>query len=690
MKKLFLILGLLLATAFCSFSQTPDLIGASVNEEGAITLRWISQTNANYQIQCADELLDQGTVWRMLYNNYPSHGSNTFWSDTGNYHYYPPILHPKYSAKRFYRIVAEEADTATNKPTVSIVFPTNGLVASDSLTVTVVATTPMATLETKFYVDGQEMWPSPDGSNYVINTCEWANGPHVLFATAESLSSFSGGGLDQPAVKFSHAVSPLVSIVFSNLVTLISFSEPFFEPSLGQTQQVSAVFAANADWTLEIKDISSNVVRTATGSGASMRFYWDGKDDGGTNVPVGIYHYYITAQTNGLVASESPGDGGGGSPPTLNSFAAGSETVGLDFSLPPLPPLPPGLAYSEEQLKEISMMNQQGAFQQISRQNFFLQSEESSMGLDEFSGPVLQVAPPAPEKPPTAPISGTQGTFGVAYQTYTANGETGFTPARPRAVPGVNSFITFEGKGSIAPNFRPLKNADTVALKFDDGMSRRGWKNRLFRGNDDLKIADLRGTGNPFNNVNVGLLNLHCVYGDKLDLTVGGNGCFQMYFPIASGTSSEYLRMSEMKFGGADTNGLKWMALFGCHTLYHVNWNSMQNAGVKPYNSNLRLLLGTDTNVAIEPSVGALWAQYMIKGDGTTSGPMQIKTAWYKAGIEAYRIGVRSADYSNLIPMIFAVAGDSASMADYLQSTNNAALSGTWTYNSQQVYPPPP
>ena len=77
-----------------------------------------------------------------------------------------------------------------------------------------------------------------------------------------------------------HAVSPFVPVVFSNLVTRISFSEPFFRPALGQTQQVSAVFAANSDWTLQIKDNNSNAVRTATGSGSRLRFTWDGTGDG--------------------------------------------------------------------------------------------------------------------------------------------------------------------------------------------------------------------------------------------------------------------------------------------------------------------------------------------------------------------------------------------------------------------------
>ena len=45
---------------------------------------------------------------------------------------------------------------------------------------------------------------------YTINSCEWPNGPHTLFAVAESASDFSGP-LNAPAVYEGHAVSSLQS-----------------------------------------------------------------------------------------------------------------------------------------------------------------------------------------------------------------------------------------------------------------------------------------------------------------------------------------------------------------------------------------------------------------------------------------------------------------------------------------------
>ena len=146
---------------------------------------------------------------------------------------------------RFYRIVDEGPDDLiSDEPTVSIVSPTNGALVSGELTITVAANTDQPELLTKLYVDGEEM-PLADGqTNYVsnstnystvtysINTCEWGNGPHTLFATVENFSAPGGGPIGSPAALVGHAVSQFVPVVFSNLVTRISFSQPFFQASM--------------------------------------------------------------------------------------------------------------------------------------------------------------------------------------------------------------------------------------------------------------------------------------------------------------------------------------------------------------------------------------------------------------------------------------------------------------------------
>ena len=152
-----------------------------------------------------------------------------------------------------------------------------------------------------------------------------------------------------------------------------------------------------------------------------------------------------------------------------------------------------------------------------------------------------------------------------------------------------------------------------------------------------------------------------------------------MYYPVTSG--GQYLRLSEMNLGGSGTNGLKWMALLSCTSLQHNNWANMQSLGVKPYNSNLHLLLGVDTTNYTSSSILWYWARYMNYGSSTNAGsasPLTIRNAWYQAARQAY------ADEAQYLPpntvIKFVVAGDSACLNDTLQ-TNNAP-GGSWTIDS--------
>jgi hypothetical protein len=221
-----------------------------------------------------------------------------------------------------------------------------------------------------------------------------------------------------------------------------------------------------------------------------------------------------------------------------------------------------------------------------------------------------------------------------------------------------------------------------MANDFAKGMQFYGWKQGFSTLVDDqLTPQSITGIGSPFNYVNFGLLLLHGAYGTSEDCNYGVN-CEQMYFPITSGTGAQYVSMSQMNFGEVvGTNGLKWMAIFACHSLYHVNWHSMQNQHVYPYNANLHLLLGSDTDCYDAPGLSSYWATYMQHGtqNGTYS-PLTIQNAWYQAAAYCYQ-----RDGGGYPTINLAVAGDTACMNDTLQS--NSATSGTWTYVSKEVYP---
>jgi hypothetical protein len=692
-------LGFLAASLGQGFGQTNlHFIKIAQTDEQAIRLTWTSVSNETYEVDEADQLVSTNggpTVWNQLYTEYPSQGTNTFWLDTGNYTAVPVIVHPKYSPMRFYRIVDSGPDTTTDEPIVSVTLPTNGTVVSGELTINVLAGTDQPVLSgTELYVDGQEMQMADSTSNYTagstnyesdvysINTCEWGNGTHTLFATTRCASEPEGAH-NVPAALIGHAVSAFVPVVFSNLVTRISFSQYFFDPTTGQTQQVSAVFAANSDWTLNITDASSNTVRTATGSGTSMLFNWDGTGTGETNLPAGIYYYYITAQTNGLAPQGLIG-GSGLSPasPSVSTSGQASElwTMPADGSGSAVPFIlyPPGAVGS-------NMITFEAPATWNPDPGASLSDTGSAAGISDggdaivpdFSSP--QSTPPAPQRPPNNPVRGVSGTFGVAYQTYSANGSSGYRPAFPDDGSGSGTKVLMENYGANNPiTYPPLKESKTMANNFIKWMKHGGWNPTFDKIDDAQTISDLRGSGTSFNTVNFGMLMTHGTYGTTPDYTPPANGCMQMYFPITAGGSAQYLRMSEMNFGSSGTNGLKWMTLWACFSLQTANWQNMQTAGVQPYNSNLHLLLGADTLIYTDSHLLGYWAKFMTVGQ-TANSPMTIRAAWYTAARKAYAGEGYSA------PIIMAVAGDDACQNDSLQ--NNTSPSGTPYYDSNQVYP---
>jgi hypothetical protein len=684
-----------------TFAQT-NLEFTSVNatDEGAIQLHWASQSNHLYEVDEADALIDTNTgsiTWNKLYDNYPSQGTNTFIGDFGNYDVTPTILHPKYMPMRFYRIKDQGEDSlASDEPTVSISSPTNSSLVYGELIITVTASTDQPILSgTKLYVDGQAMRPADTTTNwtdgatnyetdtYSINTCEWGNGTHTLFATAENESGF-GDAINAPPVSTGHGVSAFIPVIFNNLVTRISFSQPTFDPSSRQTQQVSAVFPLNSDWTLSIVGIYSNVVQTATGSGNSLHYNWDGTSNG-TNLANGIYYYYITAQTNGL-ANEvvtNSSSGGGGSPPSPNlatssSFDSdNSELWALTADgndAVPLAIYPVG--FDTNNLTIFSATPAEVDAARTSDPSASSSSMDTVVTPDGIGDPGYvtplpnpQPAPKTPQRPPNNPVRGLAGSFAIAYDTFTGSGTNGYYLNAPANKPFFPAIKIENGTGAT---FAALPSHKVEANNFVSEMAHWGWSKGFVKADDQLKLSDMQGGATPFNQVNLGVFLTHGTYGTTADYYA--NGCNQMYFPITSGTSAQWLRMSDMDFGGDGANGLRWMAIKGCHSLYHTDWDSMQYYGIYPYNSNLHLLLGADTDSFTSATLLQLWARYMNWGTSTNYSPQTIRAAWYQAAQDAYK----NVKFPTGTVIKFVVAGDEACLDDSLQSYSSP--DGNWIY----------
>jgi hypothetical protein len=719
MKLTSLLLGVLIAPFSQSFGQTNlQFTAVAATDEHAIRLAWASTNGELYQIQYANALAtnsDGSTAWQTLYDNYPSQGTNTFWLDTGNYNLAPQVLHPKYMPMRFYRILDEGSDSLTDVPTVTIGSLTNNTAATGELTFTVTAATDQPGLRgTILFVDGQEMQGPDVSTNYTIgstnyetdtysiNTCEWLNRTHVLFATTEAASQYSSqenGG----AVLTGHGISPFVSVLFSNLVEGISFSQPSFDPALSETQQVSAVFAANCNWTLNICDVYSNVVQTASGSGTSMLYNWNGTSNG-TNLPNGLYYYYINAATNGgAYTMESGGSSGsgGGSPPSpdmLSSSSFGSDSSELwamsadGGDAVPLALYPPGFDTNALTIFSATPAEVNAARVSVTRTSLSSAqfSPTDSGGFSPAasgggSSAASQGSPSSPQRPPNDPVRGLVGSIGVAADTYTGNGTNGPSVGPLDNGLGIHLYISMQDGSTGARSNPPRPEHKTEASSFVKTMQFYGWNNPLNKIDSQLSINDLRGSGTPFNNVNMGVLMLHGTYGSGSSaIDYAANGCKQMYFTVTSGGSAQYLRFSEMNLGGSGANGLKWMVIDACFSLYHANWSSMGNDGIYPYNSNLHLILGAQTETWTSPRKWQNFAHYMNYGTSILAGhynPLTIRNAYYQANQDAFHNVSLPAGTT----ITLAVAGDSACIDDSLQTSNTP--SGSWQWTSQPVYP---
>lgn len=646
-------------------------------EERAVQIHWQSETNTVYRVEYADELLDVslgGPAWKKLFDNYPSHGTNTFILDSGNYDESPAIPHPKCTLMRFYRIFNLGTNTSVDNPVVAITSPSNGAALSGEATISVSAFSDQVLNSVKLYVDGEEMYDSDDGTNFVINTCEWPNGPHVLFAVAKSQSGWTGLPGDN-SVTSGSAVSAYVNVTFSNLITRYDFVLPFFDPDQGQTQAVSAVFAANVNWTLEVQDASSNTVRSTTGSGSSMMWDFDGYDSNGVKLTPAFYWYVLTAQTNG---QQMMMIGGG------DSFSASagllSDTTELwamqDSGVSvPLAIYPPGfdtnrLNIFEASQSEVFALNK--AVLSLNMATIAAESRETdsggAAGAAAYGGPASQ-STKGPQRKPKEHHIGVKGSFGVLYQDAALHC---YPPPLTIHLPPYYVRIDGAPNGSHIDNDAEPRFAD-VAKNFVTGMKNSGYTNSWIKGSGQWTINDLKGAGASINSVNFGLVVAHASYADTYENVQ--EGILHTYTWLSDGT---FVRLGDMRLGGSGPNGLRWLTMLTCNTLRDQNLQTYINRNYLPLiiGNNLHLLLSAETIMSGTEETTRLYAQKLKKGD-------TIPDAW----VNALKESISKASEPPSGPRVARILGHPPCLNDKLMDWQDPDTG--ITSRSVQVYPTP-
>jgi hypothetical protein len=700
-RKLIEIVALLVTAINCQAQNTPRFISIKLTPENAIQLYWASSSNKVYEVDYADQLAgnsDGSTAWNKLYDDYPSQGTNTFIGDFGNYLVDPSVLNPNQSPMRFYRVV-DKGTNAGSIPKVRITSITNGASLSGQAVISVTVTSSLPVVTTVLYVDGQKMDSSDDGTNFVINTCEWLNGSHVIYATAKAQSTLPGPSGPYP-ITIGRGVSPYVNVTFNNLISEVAFSQPFFEPSLGQTQQVTAIFAANVNWTLKMLDESSNAVRTVTGSGISLSYDWDGTGDGGTNLPDGVYYYLITAQTNGqpfalmssmasssLSSARKLSSVSEDEPVQLWALAPESLEPPLPFAIYPTGFNTNGFEFFEATASEMKTLTAAVVADErpakANKAGKFMASASSATGgptsdAANFPSPQTTVAP---TRPPTKPVKNSVGLFGVAYFDHLTTNSWA-VPKNGLQLPGNGGKIKIENSYNNVDLY-PIPSAAACADRFVSKLQSKGWKLGFKKGSSDFSVNDLiqnsLGGNDLFGTVNLGLFIDHGSYGTTIEHHIWMAQSLQTYFPSAnpSDASNPWIALSEFGFGGGN---LRWMAILACNSLHDDQYQSIVNHGVFPLGSENHLICGFATVGDISEEIGEIWAKKMT---GTIfSSAESVKDAWFDAGHDQYHYA------TNLIvgTVIFRVAGWDNCLDDTLKNYPGST-SGTLDFRDRQVYP---
>lgn len=701
-SKYLTLIGISAFIAHTSGQTNLNFNGISATVEGAIKLSWNSKSNEIYQIGYATELVDVNlgvTDWKPLYTDYPSHGTNTFVADAGYYDDNPAIVHPKQSPVRFYRVFLVQENDAPTNPTVAITSVTNGASLSGDITIQVVASSSDILSEVKLYIDGEEQWgtlgtTNSGGTNtFIINTCEWPNGSHTIFATAKSQTGYEGVANGE-YITYGRSVSPYVNVTFDNLISRFDFSEPFFQPDLGQTQKVSAVFAANVNWTLEIQNEANQDVRYASGSGSSMSFDWDGTGTNGAAIPNGVYSYLLTVQTNGqsmlmsgdsasvaysMILSEPSEKEEGWYPTSVKEALASGLTSYFHLS----PPMPPVVTNVNGKLKIIPWTELYGEQEPIevqvplAAQESFLSLLEDGPQASSYTGAASQNTR-GPKRKPRVGVKGEVGTFGICYLTYGTNGATGNHPLTGWPFP-LPTYVAIDGQTRIQQTAnRPLPTFKLWAESFSQIMQQKAWRQSFIKrdGQWDANTVKKSSLGGQsiFNTVNFGILMTHGSFGNDGSAGTESDGIRYTYNNLGPNT---FVRLSDYDFGSAGTNGLRWMTIMACNIMRPQNYASMNNAGKIPVNDDLHLLLGPSTTAWSHNKVGKYYASYLVYTNQT------IVNALAGAMADGYSEDPRG--ITNIIRI--GISGWNSCFGDTLQLYNDPDLNSL-QYNERTCYIP--
>jgi len=672
-------------TGLCAQAQTNITINSPIiAADQTAKISWNAETGAVYQVWSADSLTDldpQGLQWVLRDASCASKGTNAEWMDVGDPLWMPRILPPRFQPMRFYRVQKIDQATMTPPPTVSVsLTQTNGILGDLYATVNVtLVDTNQQLSDVALFVDGQKLYTFGDlNFTAFINSCEWPNGPHEIYAvatmvdTGESLPDCDDC-IDTNAASFAIGVSPSQSVTFSNYISQFFVAVPFFDPTAGQTQEVVASFPEDTCWRLTVLNYLDQPVRQFTNTSSSLYVAWDGNDDSGNPLPFGFYDYYIEARPSqfgcpgdlggAMMASSSISTSSESTTPSAATAKVGVSRPAMQFprgisgisehlTIPSLNPVHP--VSTETNVGSITpervvsytladdgttneFINGVPAF--LYPSNFFSLDESESESLSTPGVSMMDGGAAAPDDFPDGDYTtrtpnripgqlfmGHAGAIGVGWQ--------GNHPKSP-------SFALPSG-GVISlshPPYGPLASSSKIANSFVSVMGQNGWRTAFNLGNDNFNSTNLfpvmgtgSGTSSYATKCNLGMYVGHMTATLNID---NDYGCTHSWFPIynsAQPGAYQWIALPGCDFGPSNGNSpLLWMALFGCNSLREEDWNDMWSKFLLPMPPNIRLLLGSEEGIFLHPIFGWRFAADLNGLTTPDNSPMTIANSWYDA-----------------------------------------------------------
>ena len=616
----------------------PPVIAA----DKTVKLNWNAQTGAVYQIEAADSLTtpgSQGFQWIIRETDCVSKGTNAEWMDVGTAQWIPRILHPRFQPMRFYRVQKVKQATLAS-PVVSLQLSQSNLINGDLYATVNVsfADTNQQMSSVGVFVDGQRLYSVPSESFAVfINSCEWPNGPHEIYAIATTVDSGEtlpgNGEAETNAANFAVGISSSYSVTFSNYISQFFVAVPFFIPASGQTQEVVATFPEDTCWRLTVLDYQNTPVRLFTNQSSSLYVAWDGNDGSGNSLPYGYYDYFIEARPSRFGCLDSFA----ANAYMNNSFAGAIDLVSkpapIQFSTEPsnniedidtpslnsrslvetnstTPHWPENWTITYDGTNKLINGVPAILYPPIFESGIPISSGRTRNGASESIGNLQAddwgdgvYTTQTPNRSPGNLFKGYAGTVGIGFQGHHPGGSGWALP------PG----------GVISPSSPPygsLVNASTIAIGFSSDMVLYGWRTSFYLGNDNLNYTNLfpeagtySGQSTFASRCDFGLLVGHMTATANIDPNYS---CTHSYYPFYNSKQPgayQWGALPGMDFGYYwGGSPLKWMALYGCNSLRYEDMNDMWTKFRLPMPPNIRLLLGSEEGVFIHPSFGGRFA----------------------------------------------------------------------------------